>query len=318
MRFTFRPTKPTDFSASISLIADGFVHDDAARSTLPGFWNEVLTRRLGRSAVIEDQERPLAERAVGFGLSAFITDEFAQEVKIRSRPYISQQVLERWLQGRAPLLTLEDTCCANSGDGLNVLVLHYGIKQGMSAEQYGVVGQLLIEAFTAGHRGYQLKELLEEVYGVSDLQSVLRAGSVLRTDYGSFFRRSRLPRPLPDRHPYLIGLTRKEALMQGPGTYARTLFLFTPSRFHFTLAEQDLLEHALQGETDEEMSCALKIALITVKKRWVTIYDRVATVEPQLFIYAPVREGRRGVEKRRRLLTYLREHPEELRPGSLG
>ncbi len=101
-----------------------------------------------------------------------------------------------------------------------------------------------------------------------------------------------------------------EALTHAVGTFSRTFFLFTPPRFHFTLAEQDLLEHALLGDTDEKLSGALKIALITVKKRWEAIYHRVAIVEPRFFPPAGVREGRRGVEKRRRVLAFLRQHQE--------
>src|SRR3989442_2998190 len=59
----------------------------------------------------------------------------------------------------------------------------------------------------------------------------------------------------------------------------------------------------------------LKVALITVKKRWEAIYECVAIVEPRFFLPTVVREGRRGAEKRRRVFAFLRQHPEELRPG---
>jgi hypothetical protein len=54
-----------------------------------------------------------------------------------------------------------------------------------------------------------------------------------------------------------------------------------------------------------------------VKKRWQAIYERVGDVDRELLL-PPVAHGpnitARGAERRRRLLHYLRQHPEELRP----
>jgi hypothetical protein len=60
----------------------------------------------------------------------------------------------------------------------------------------------------------------------------------------------------------------------------------------------------------------LGISLSTVKNVWRSIYSRSAAQPPVLF---PKDAGwsKRGKERRRRLLAYLREHPEELRPVSL-
>ncbi len=60
--------------------------------------------------------------------------------------------------------------------------------------------------------------------------------------------------------------------------------------------------------------------LAAVKKTWCSIYERVAEYAAGLVpISASVRDGaaERGKEKKQRLLAYLREHPEELRPAAL-
>jgi len=63
----------------------------------------------------------------------------------------------------------------------------------------------------------------------------------------------------------------------------------------------------------------LAISLSTVKKAWISIYHRVEHHLPDLMA-DPLRSDTppsgRGKEKRRRLLAYLRDHPEELRPYS--
>ncbi len=52
---------------------------------------------------------------------------------------------------------------------------------------------------------------------------------------------------------------------------------------------------------------------------WVSIYCRVEDYMPELIcdpLQSDIPAGGRGKEKRRRLLAYLRDHPEELRPVS--
>ena len=96
-----------------------------------------------------------------------------------------------------------------------------------------------------------------------------------------------------------------------------SFFVYTPPRFHFNRSEQLLLHHALMGETSDDLAASLSISPWTVKKRWQAIYDRVADVDRDLLL-PPVANGAhvsaRGAERRRRLLHYLRQHFEELRP----
>jgi len=73
-----------------------------------------------------------------------------------------------------------------------------------------------------------------------------------------------------------------------------------------------VLIEALQDKTDEEIAHAIGTTAEVVKKRWKTIYERVSDVDPTLVPASP--ERRRGEEKRRHLVAYLRDHYEELRP----
>ncbi len=52
-----------------------------------------------------------------------------------------------------------------------------------------------------------------------------------------------------------------------------------------------------------------------LKKLWRGIYERVADSVPDFFGDVPAAdEGKRGPEKRRQVLAYVRQRPEELRP----
>ncbi len=68
--------------------------------------------------------------------------------------------------------------------------------------------------------------------------------------------------------------------------------------------------------TNEALARALGISLSTVKKLWLSIYDRVAERAPDTFAERAPRSPRgvRGKDKVRLLLQYLEEHPSELRP----
>ena len=90
-------------------------------------------------------------------------------------------------------------------------------------------------------------------------------------------------------------------------------------RFGFRPSEQRLLLTALRGGTDDELSNELGISLSGVKKSWLSIYDRVSGHLAGFSSNRDAMEGttERGKEKKQRLLNYLREHPEELRPAAL-
>ncbi len=312
-----RPTRAEDLNACLTLIPEAPAYDDATKPDLLRLWREVLAKRCGESAIVYGQDRTPGSQIVGFGLSVFVTDEFAHEAKTRLPPYVDKQVLDRWVRGRSPILDLDAIRAANSGDGLNLLILQRAFAENaFTPEETSHARHLLFEAFIAHHRGYRLKEFMLEVYGEADLERATTPGARLLTNYEAFFRSGDVPPAPPGRHPYLIGTTREEALAR-EGTYAFEVFSYVPPRFHLTPEEQELLHHALLGLTDPELGHALHAALATVKKRWASIYDRVASVDPDLLLgpaEAVPSEGRRGPEKRRRLLGYLRQHLEELRP----
>jgi DNA-binding NarL/FixJ family response regulator len=82
-----------------------------------------------------------------------------------------------------------------------------------------------------------------------------------------------------------------------------------------------VLRRALAGQTDVEIASALIASHSTIKKRWLAIYDRVVAVDTQLLPASPAGhpdEHHRGAEKRRHLINYLHDHPEELLPIHAG
>ena len=120
------------------------------------------------------------------------------------------------------------------------------------------------------------------------------------------------------RQPHIVGVTRN--IESGrPGSWVGTLFDYQQPKCGFSQREQKLLLSALSGGTNDEVSNQVGVSRATVKNTWRSIYNRATSCLPELFqdhSQADVRIPERGKEKRRHLLAYLRDHPEELRPIS--
>ena len=122
------------------------------------------------------------------------------------------------------------------------------------------------------------------------------------------------------RDPHIVGITR-ELEFARPGSWVGSLFDYHPPRFWFSASEQRLLIHSISDrtETNAVLAKELGVSLPTVKKMWLSIYDRVAEHAPELMAGDAGSGADRQTRqrKRRRLLAYLQNHSEELRPGCL-
>jgi DNA-binding CsgD family transcriptional regulator len=280
-------------------------------------WRALLSKRAMKIFLVEDRAKPLALRIVFFGATIFATDDFCCEARSKLPPYLGVQVARHYFSDGLPVLNRKQVGRVNAQEGLNVMMCFQGWeKDALSRDQFLAVCEKKWEAFHLTLGGYHMKEFLADPIGEEELHWMLDAGARLRRDYSSYFRRNGVPTPKSSQRPWLVGLTKKEAFAH-PGSNLASFFVYTPPRFHFNSSEQALLCHALMGETCEELAASLFISPWTVKKRWHAIYERVANIDRELL---PVADGphvaSRGAERRRRLLRYLRQHPEELRPWS--
>ncbi|MEX2123563.1 MAG: hypothetical protein WD795_06690 [Woeseia sp.] len=202
-----------------------------------------------------------------------------------------------------------------------MLILHYAEKRsGYDAAQRFVLAHRALEAFTWLHRGYNIKQMLQEFCDEIAPPFVPDGLAPVLTDYADYYRRKGVTVPPPGECFYLTGITRDE-VMADPGSTMAPIFAYTPPRFLFSSCERRLLERALLGGTDTQLAHALGRALPTVKSLWRTIYNRVGRVDPALLsgngAAEPGRQPTRGQEHPRRILQYLRHHPEELRPYAI-
>ncbi len=318
MYLNYRLTELNELEACYPFIRDRFHYEESLKKDVLLLWKTLIEEGCCISQVIDDRDQPPDKRQVGFGISFFATDRFMEEAKSTLPPFLHLRVLEKWKKGIRPFIKKDEVSQAQAGRGLNVVALHYGWDfQRYNLENFIKIRQFCTQAFLTLVSGYRVKEFAEEVYEPEERDIITNLGCDTYRDYKEFLGTKYLPPVIQRSHPYLMGVT-AEAARKKPGTAAAAIALLGSPRFNFQLAEQEILRRALLGETDEEIAQALGISLITVKKRWQGIYDKVEAVDSELLAEASSENQESGKMKQRRryLLKNLRDHPEELWPAS--
>ncbi len=183
----------------------------------------------------------------------------------------------------------------------------------MRTEMYHLMGRAYIEI----HRGFRLKEMVtSQAESAERLQWAMDADGLYWDPKAARYIKS--PGSEAEKlvkTPHIVGITR-ELEFARPGSWVGSLFEYQPPRCGFSDSERRLLicANSNRFETDVEFARILGISLPTIKKTWLSIYDRVSQNVPELFADSANSGANRGKEKRRRLFAYLQEHAEELRP----
>ena len=307
----YRTLEAADIEPGLALAAEDYAEDPDITLHVAKPWRRLLAAGMLNGMVLEDLTWAPGERLAAFGMSAFVSPEFMAEARRGETPGLAALVAHRLGAGDAPVLSPDAVRRANSGPGLNLLVLHYAEASALPEMLQGIRDKQ-VETFFYVHGGYRYAEMLVEHRSEHLRQFALESGFRVRSEYGAYYRSHARP---PGECPALFGITREETLPH-PGLHVARLFVYTPPRFYFKPREQALLWHALLDKTDEEMAAALGVTTAAVKKRWVGIYDRAADIAPALFPDSlEAGPAHRGQEKRRHLMRYLRLHPEEMRPA---
>jgi DNA-binding CsgD family transcriptional regulator len=297
-----------DLHEAQRLVPDWLPLAPAVRAALPAVWTRLLGHPGFNADVIEDLGRPAGQRIVGLGVAIALDERWTRRLRDDPPPHAAAALYAELLDGRFQPPADKDLARLNARGEVNFLVLHYEqlLTDLADPDTLQVLG-VAMSLFRFAHAGYRLQALYQE--GTAE-----QAAYLLSMGF-----RPRTARQQPGL-PELFGLHRLEACLLLPGTPVRDAFQFTPPRFGFSLSERRLLRLAVTDLTDEAIGDELGISGHGVKKLWRQIHQRAQDAVPGLFgsaVLPPAGEGGgRGPEKRRVLLQYLRQHPEELRPYS--
>jgi hypothetical protein len=192
--------------------------------------------------------------------------------------------------------------------------MHFGMRdRDLASARSSAMVQMASAAFFFCHAGYRMNCLLHEVYGAQHKRFMEAGGFRLLKDFQAASPSRFAGMPAED-HPYVFDM-RKGMQEAGAINQSAALFEAREPMIGFSPAEQHLLMMALIDDSDGALARDLDVSRDAVKKVWSAIYARVEREAPYLLPQAPrVSGGRRGHEKRRHLLNYLRTHLEELRP----
>lgn len=312
MDFITRAMAASDGPACAALLKGRLAYSDDFVAALPRLWHELLgADALQAEVVLVDDRR--GQRIVGFGCGVFVTDAWFVDIERAQTPYVTARTLTA---DPSPILRPPDIGRDNASRGLNVLNLHYAEAGGLNEDQRMALRYKMMESFIATFGSFRVKAIAQELWDEIPPQFIVNGWGSVRSEYSDYYARRGEPKPPPGRCPHLIALKRQE-VRDNPGELAAALFIYTPPRVCFTKGEKTLLRLALSGHTDTEIATRLDVAVPTVKSRWRSIYQRVSRLAPELALSAgeEPRGANRGLEKRRRMLDYLRRHPEELRRG---
>ncbi len=312
MQLSVREAVIEDFPVFFNTCFFGNEGNEELRTIVKAEWDVALSNPAFLTMLVEDSDKIPTERIAGCCQIVFVTDTFAQWAKSGITPRVNVQIVHPLPDGSEPLLDFDAVKAANSEAGLTGLIVRWTwVDRLLSAEEGRYLREFMSRNFHTFCRGYNFKEILVLCFDDEARDVSLSSGLRLRCDFADYYRAHE---DAPPPHPVLMGLTRAEAF-ESEGSLASYTFVYTPPQFYFSEQERDVLRRASLGQSDEDIAEALCISGAGVKNWWRNIYERVEQRYPSFFEEdISKKEGARGREKRRILLRYLKDHPEELKP----
>jgi DNA-binding CsgD family transcriptional regulator len=308
-RLRYRRAQRADIAECLPMLPEHIGLDAATRAALPALYARLVNEPSVFFMIMEDHALPPLARIQAWGLATALTSQSAARLQLdaRPQPFLARRIYHAWLDGS--LVPPDDAAFgrANANGDVLFVALHYAMRRNdlddPTTQALLAVGN---EGMRFGMAGFNLAAIHYENSVEADAW-MAAAGFIARDAVGVHHGLR------------LWGMTRDEARRTMPGTTARHLFEWQPPRFALSVSQRRLLLQALFHEDDEQLARALDVSPHGLKKLWRGIYERIADTVPDFFgDTTTADDGKRGPEKRRQVLAYVRQRPEELRPWVTG
>ena len=310
--FSWRKTRASDLAECLQLHPAKNGAETVGQARAAKAWQQLLEMsHATRSAVVETHRKDRVE-IIGFGFASFVKKSFAEDEVRNPRPGLNSRIIENIVKENSVIATYAEVRDANTRGDLQQVILDTSWKNGsLTAAQVDEVRVLLGRAYQELFAGYRFSRILSEMVDELDLWHVRGHRYFRVVDRFEDFRRAN-PQTKWNAERLLLEAT-FDSMHDDPHSVAAGLFRHhVPPQFAFTRGEQELLELALEGADDLSAAKSLFVTLPAIKRRWSNIFARISSIRPDL---CPLDgDGTRGVQKRQRILTHVRSHPEELRP----
>lgn len=277
-------------------------------------WKTLLKSPSFKSVVLESSQRGARPQITGFGAGVFATKTFLDHEMADPAPGLNARLIAGIAGGKSVVLTDAELRRANTDGGLCQIILYATWRRDTVAHDLvSEIQTCLASSYLEQHTGYCLQRLLTESTDEIDIRHAQSTGVWRLLDNFAAFH-STHPGSLWNRCRALYVLEREDAL-HITGSVASLFFQYQRPMLRFRNCDQQLLTAALEGHTDKELSQVLGLKHEAVKKRWASVFNQVSARMPELLPEPDLRHRTsRGLQKRHHLLSYLRRHPEELRP----
>jgi hypothetical protein len=267
-------------------------------------WKALLDHPSFQANVIES-DRPIAgHNIVACGMGVFVAKSFADREIRNPQPGLNSRIIAGLDSGESVSLNRDQIAAGNAGDGLDFVNMYGTWRDGiMNVSQLAEAQALLGSSFVEHFAGYRFNRVLKEAVGHSRIALARATGTY------------RVVAEFPETESALAVAT-PESVANAPYSVAAALYRYRPPVLRLRPAEQRLLAAALAGNTDAELSRGLGLSIQAIKKRWMSIFERVEQFKPGILTQTDADSDGRGPQKRHRVVAYIRTHPEELRPFS--
>jgi len=312
-RLRFRPTLESDLGECTEMLPAWLPFD---RARVQALWHALLQQPAVMSTVMEDLAQPAGQRIQGWGCGLVLPPDWVARLELggatlQPRAPVVPQIYAGLFDGGLVPPTDREAGVLNASGRVHFFNLHYVQRVADLRDDYALaVLNVANEAFRVAASGWRLHAMHFES-SARDAPMFASAGFPIVP----YAERGPWDDGPDDRRPLFLGITREQARASLPGTSVRHAFEHQTPRFRLSAAQRRLLWHALFDESDEHLMRVLDVSVHGLKKLWRGIYERIEDATPDFFGDAGGDdEGRRGPEKRRQVLAYVRQRPEERRP----
>ncbi|TDP71116.1 hypothetical protein [Roseateles toxinivorans] len=314
-RLRHRPSLREDIAECMPLLPAWAGLDAATRAALPALWERLCDEPSVLSSITEDLTRPAGERLQSWGVAMIVPAAQAEAWGLdgEPRPGLVKRAYAALLDGSWRPMAEREIGRDNARGELRMLSMHYDMRERDLASPY--VQSLLVmgvESYRAGLSGYNLRAMYFENHPGAE-PWMLNTG-YLRRPYAPGAGEGE--NGWPGGEPLLyFRLTREESRHSAATSTLRQIFDHHPPLFRLSPTQRRLLWLSLFDDHDETLMQRLQVSIHGLKKLWRGIYERIEDQMPDFFgDGGGADDGKRGPEKRRQVLAYVRQRLEELRP----
>src|SRR5215813_3274979 len=300
----WRPISESDVSECLNIQPACLGDQIVGRRTAIGVWKSLLDHPSFHANVIESERAIAGHKILACGMGVFVTKAFADGEIRNPRPGLNSRIIAGLASGESVVLSRTQIGAGNAGEGLDFVNMYGTWRDGiMNADQLAEAQALLGTSFVEHFAGYRFNRVLKEAIGHSRIALARATGTY------------RIVAEFQESESALAVVTR-DSVLAAPYSVAATLYRYQSPVLRLRPAEQKLLAAALTGKTDAELSADLGLSIEAIKKRWMSIFDRIDEFKPGILSRGEADSDGRGPQKRHRVVAYIRTHPEELRPFS--